>query len=91
MFAYVPNSVIKDILTQPDNEGRRGKWIAKMQEYDLEIKPTNLVKRQGLAKTIVESDYKAIDLNLVTPNITGAGEKDDEAQDPISKVSLKLS
>jgi hypothetical protein len=29
-FSYVPNSVIKDILTQPNSEGRRGKWISKM-------------------------------------------------------------
>jgi hypothetical protein len=63
-FSYVPNSAIKDILTQPDSEGRRGKWISKMQEYDLEINPTKLVKGQGLAKLMVESNYKAIDLNL---------------------------
>jgi hypothetical protein len=25
--AYVPNSSVKDILTQPDPEGKRGKWI----------------------------------------------------------------
>jgi hypothetical protein len=40
VIACVPNSSVKDILTQPDPEGRRGKWIAAMLEYDLEIKPT---------------------------------------------------
>jgi len=37
--AYVPNATVKDVLIQIDPEGRRGKWIAAMLEYDLEIKP----------------------------------------------------
>jgi hypothetical protein len=48
VIAYVPNNSVKDILTQPDPKGRRGKWIAAMMEYDLEIKPTKLIKGQGL-------------------------------------------
>jgi hypothetical protein len=43
VMAYVPSSTVKDILVQPDSEGKRGKWITKLQEYDLEIK----VKRMG--------------------------------------------
>jgi hypothetical protein len=50
VIAYMPSNYVKDILTQPDIEGRRGKWIAVMLEYDLEIKPTKLIKVQGLAK-----------------------------------------
>jgi len=38
------------VLVQTDSEGRRGKWIAAMLEYDLEIKPINLIKGQGLAR-----------------------------------------
>jgi len=52
IVAYVPNAVIKDILTQADPDGKRGKWIAKLLEYDIEIKPTKLVKGQGLAKLL---------------------------------------
>jgi hypothetical protein len=44
VIAYVPSNFVKDILTQPDLDGRRGKWIVVMLEYDLEIKPTNLIK-----------------------------------------------
>jgi hypothetical protein len=47
---YVPNSVVKEILFQPDCEGKRGKWITKILEYNLTIKPTQLIKGQGLAK-----------------------------------------
>ena len=42
--AYVPNAAIKEILTQPDSEGKQRKWIAKIMEYDVEIKLTKLVK-----------------------------------------------
>eukprot|EP00253_Pinus_taeda_P013301 PITA_13301 len=51
------------VLTDP--EGRRGKWIATLLEYDVEIKPTKLVKGQGLAKLIAESNLHALDINLI--------------------------
>jgi hypothetical protein len=35
VIAYMPNNFVKDILTQPDLEGRRGKWIVVMLDYDL--------------------------------------------------------
>ena len=38
--SYVPNSVVKEILIQPDCEGKRGKWIKKNLEYNLTINPT---------------------------------------------------
>jgi predicted MarR family transcription regulator len=33
--AYVPSASVKDILIQPVIDGRRGKWIAKILEFDL--------------------------------------------------------
>lgn len=30
ILAYVPNTIVKDILVQTDPEGRRGKWIAAL-------------------------------------------------------------
>ena len=33
--AFVPNNMVKDILTHPDLEGKRGKWIVVLLEYDL--------------------------------------------------------
>jgi len=44
VIAYVPNVVVKDILTQEGIEDKRGKWIANILEYDIEIKPTKLIK-----------------------------------------------
>jgi hypothetical protein len=78
-IAYVPNAVVKDILTQDNPNGRRGKWIVVILEYDIEIKPTKLIKGQGLAKLMVESNFQALDINfldvadeqgkMATPNI----------------------
>ena len=43
---YVPHSVVKDSLSQHEYLGIRGKWVSNIQEYDLEIKLTKLVKLQ---------------------------------------------
>jgi hypothetical protein len=56
--AYVPSTSVKDILVQPDIDGRRSKWIAKILEFDLEIRPTKLIKGQGLAKLLAEANSK---------------------------------
>ena len=62
--AFVPTAAVKDILFQGDSEGKRGKWIAKIQEYELEIRPTKLIKGQGLAKILSKSNYQALGINL---------------------------
>ena len=38
IIAYVPNSVVKYILTQNGLDGKRGKWISTIREYDIKIK-----------------------------------------------------
>ena len=63
-IAYVPNIVFKDILSQ-DPDGKRGKWIVVILEYDLEIKPTKLIKGQGLAQLMAENYLQALDINMV--------------------------
>jgi hypothetical protein len=35
-------------------EERRGNWMTNMKEYDIEIKPSNIVQRQGLCKLAIE-------------------------------------
>ena len=66
IIAYVPNSAVKDILTQNGPGGKRGKWIATILEYDIEIKPTKLIKGQGLAKLMAESNCRALDINFIS-------------------------
>ena len=82
VIAYVPNAIVKDILTQEGLEGKRGKWIASILEYDIEIRPTKLIKGQGLAKLMSEANFQALDINqldnepeLATPQINIAFEQ----------------
>jgi hypothetical protein len=63
VIAYVPTCVVKDILVQPNSDGKRGRWLAKIQEFDLEVKPTKLVKGQGLAKLMAETNFQALGIN----------------------------
>ena len=51
----VPHSMIISLLIQKELGDQRGNWLTTLQEYDLEIKPTKLVKGQGLCKLMVES------------------------------------
>jgi hypothetical protein len=65
VIAYVPSAYVKEILIQPDIDIRRSKWISKILEFDLEVKPTKLVKGQGLARFLAESNYKALGVNFI--------------------------
>ena len=65
VIEFVPNTVVKEILTQADPDGKRGKWIATILENYLEIKPTILIKGQGLAKLMAESNCEALDINFI--------------------------
>eukprot|EP00253_Pinus_taeda_P013363 PITA_13363 len=82
VIAYVPSPIVKDILTQENLEGRRGKRIANILEFDIEIKPTKLIKGQGLAKLMSETNFQALNINqldseleLATPKINVAFEQ----------------
>jgi hypothetical protein len=59
---YVPYPTVKDVLSQQDCMGTRGKWVSKIQEYDLDIKPTKIVKGQGLAQMLTGRNKKAIQM-----------------------------
>jgi hypothetical protein len=75
VIAYVPRNFVKDILTQPYLEGRRGKWIAVMLEYDLEIKPTKPIKGQGLAKLMSQSNCDVLGINFIHDLSTNSEEE----------------
>jgi len=84
IIAYVPNLVVKDILAQDGPEGNRGKWIATILEYDIEIKPKKLIKGQGLAKLMTESNYRALDINFI-------GALDDQEEKATPQISKPLT
>ena len=65
VISYVPSIAIKEVLMQPNSDGKRSRWIAKILEYDLEVGPTKLVKGQGLMKLLDEGHCKALGLSYV--------------------------
>ena len=65
IISYVPNLVVRDILTQNGPHGKRGKWISTILEYDMEIKPTKLIKGQVLAKLMAKLNFEALDINFI--------------------------
>ena len=78
VVGYVPHSAIKDILTQQDCLGIRGKWVSKIQKYDLEIKPTKLIKGQCLAKMMTEGNEQA--LGMICQNSLSASASSTKVQ-----------
>jgi hypothetical protein len=90
IIAYVPTSSVKDILVQPDSDGKRGRWLAKIQEFDLEVKLTKLIKGQGLAKLLAESNLRALDINCLQEEDRDTHlHKPDDQTDP-SKIEEKF-
>lgn len=65
IVAYVPHAIVKDILSQSEVTGKRCRWINKIQEFDLEIKNTKLVRGLGLAKIMTESNLLNVEVNNV--------------------------
>ena len=63
IIAHVPSAAIKEGLTQSEPDGKRAKWIVVLLEHDLEIKPTKLIKGQGLDKLMDQSNYDDLNLN----------------------------
>eukprot|EP00253_Pinus_taeda_P009580 PITA_09580 len=85
ILAYIPNVVVKDVLVQTDPKGRRGKWIATLLEYGVEIKPTKLIKGQGLAKLMAESNLHVLDINLIA---TMSKEDEENQSAQVSEIFL---
>jgi hypothetical protein len=79
---------MKEILIHPNIDGKRSKWIAKILNYDLEIKPTKLVKGQFLSRLLAKSNCKALGVNFM--NINSKNQQVDVA-DKISHISPNLA
>ena len=64
VLAYVPSATIKDVLTQPDIDGKRAKWISKLIQFDIEVNPTKLLKGQGLAQLMAKENCDLLGNNF---------------------------
>ena len=54
MKVIVPYPSVRNLLVQKYLGEKRAPWMTSLQEYDLEIKPSTIVKGQGLCKLVVE-------------------------------------
>ena len=45
--------------------------MTKFLEFDLEIKTTELIRGQGLAKLLAEENFRALGLNFMDENLEG--------------------
>ena len=50
----VPHPAVRSLFIQKELGERIGNWVTALPEYDLEFKPTSIVKGQGLCKLMAE-------------------------------------
>eukprot|EP00253_Pinus_taeda_P005016 PITA_05016 len=48
----VPFPAVRNLLVQKDVGEKRANWVTALQEYDIEIKPANIVRGQGFCKML---------------------------------------
>ena len=61
---------MKDVLTQPNIDGKRDKWNAKLIEFDIEVKPTKIVKGLGLDKLVAKENYELMGIYFTSVKST---------------------
>ena len=85
IIAYVPSVAIKDVLTQLDADGKREKWIAKMIEFNIELKSTKLVRGQGLTKLLAEQNCRSLDIDFLYANATNSQTEKEETTETVKE------
>jgi hypothetical protein len=50
----VPYHTIRNLLVRKELGEKRANWVTSLQEYDLDITPTQIVRGQGLCKLVVD-------------------------------------
>ena len=88
IIAYVHSTAIKYVLTQPDADGRRAKWIAKLIEFNIELKPTKLVRGQGFAKLLAEENCRTLDIDFLCTIAENGQTEEEEAAEPEKNHTL---
>eukprot|EP00253_Pinus_taeda_P025070 PITA_25070 len=90
IFSFASDDTLAAVLLQADGEdvdGRRAKWISKLIEFNIELKPTKLVKGQGLARLMAEENCRLLDMNLISTN-SEDGQTQEETFEPGQNQSL---
>jgi hypothetical protein len=75
-------------LIKPNIDGKRRKWIANILEFDLEVKPTKMIKGHGLVRLLAKSNCKALGVNFMGTN---SANQQSEIQNNILQINSKLA
>jgi len=51
----VLHSIVRNLLIQKYLGEKKSHWVTALQEYDIEIKPANIVSGQGLCKLVTQN------------------------------------
>lgn len=62
---FDPSATVKDIFSQHEVFSRRCKWIIRIQEFNMDVQITKLVRIQGLENMMAQSNLDANQINLV--------------------------
>lgn len=60
IIIVVPDAAVKSLLMQSELGERRWKWMAILQEFDLEIHPTKLLRGTGLSQSMANTSDNII-------------------------------
>lgn len=64
VVAYVPSATVNEIFTQQETIGWRCRWINRIQDFDIDIQITKLVRGQGLEKLMAKTNLEANKIKL---------------------------
>ena len=70
VIAFVSNVAVKDIFSQQEVSDRRCRWINRIQEFNIDIQITKLVRGQGLAKLMAQANLDANQINAQDQNLS---------------------
>jgi hypothetical protein len=65
VIEYVPHILVKCVLCQPTTNGKRRKWTTKIQEYDMVIKISTLIKGYNLTMLMEEINIYVKGINAL--------------------------
>ena len=65
MCLMLPLRTYLDNLKPFETTGRRCRWINQIQEFNIDVQITKLVRGQGLAKLMAESNLEAVQVHQV--------------------------
>ena len=68
VITFMPSEAVKDIFSQQEVSGRRCRWINRIQEFNINVEITKLIRGQGLAKLMAQSNLDANQVNLSETN-----------------------